>query len=648
MATEQEIQAAITKANLGGERAENAASAANTEAAKATQSANRANSIADQCAEQVNRAKAIEDAFNNAIVNKVGVLPTYPIEQPVENTTAINARDQFAKDKEKDDKIKANQDKIVQLEQKVNTADSLLKDVSEFVDAKFEHDESTNFINKNKLTNKYYVNGGENGELKYYNDDTFFATDYLSIKPNTQYYKAGVYNGYYAFYDDAKKYISGGGFGAAIGSPFTTPSNAHYARFTIVGDTSNSWIFTSNAKPADYCDKLTNTNVYLKHDSVSSDNITDLSVITDKIADESVTPQKIAKVHDNATNYISGWTSNSYIDATGAQKPTSGLTASDKIYLSENKSYYWKSFINGYYAFYRNDNSVIAAYPNNSKTLTNPFTPPSGTAYMRVTSYGNTDDCWINTINLKPLKYNNIIDPDIIGYNKGVNCEYIGNEISVFNKILCIGDSLTAGVFNYLVNGAATGNIALPNYSYPTYLNKISGVNTTNKGIGGNTSFEWYANQSSIDMSGHDAAIIQMGVNDAIRNMSDYGTAWNARSDQGFINIIDKLKRENKGIKIYVATIIPAQSYSSTQYVQASEAIRSIVNTINDKDVILIDMAIHGNTAKSDAYNNGHLSALGYYRLAMDYKALISYHISNNMDMYREVQFAGTDYKYLP
>lgn len=226
-----------------------------------------------------------------------------------------------------------------------------------------------------------------------------------------------------------------------------------------------------------------------------------------------------------------------------------------------------------------------------------------------------------------------------IGYQQGP-CDYDGCEISVFDKILCIGDSLTAGVFNHYADGEAKF-VTIGKYSYPTYLQKLTGVPCENMGNGGYTSAGWYDLHAADDLSGFDCAIIQMGVNDAIQY-----NAWTDTSATAFANIINKLQTENPGVKIFVATIIPATSYTGERYDLISQGIREFVATLNDDNVILLDMAVYGHTADSTAYNRGHLSAYGYWRLASDYKSYIGWYMHNNKDVFGEIQFAGTDYQY--
>ena len=214
-----------------------------------------------------------------------------------------------------------------------------------------------------------------------------------------------------------------------------------------------------------------------------------------------------------------------------------------------------------------------------------------------------------------------------------------GNDICAFNKGLCIGDSLTAGVFN-ATQGGTTQYITIAKYSYPTILSKITGVDMVNKGQGGQTIAQWYNNHSSEDLSGFDFAIIQLGVNDAIQNQG-----WTTEADTSMRAIIAKLKSQNSDIKVFVATIIPASSYSGTAYDSVSDGIKSLVESLSDTNVILLDMALYGNTLESDAYNIGHLTAYGYWRLANDYKNYISWYMSNHKSQFNKIQFIGTNYQ---
>lgn len=239
------------------------------------------------------------------------------------------------------------------------------------------------------------------------------------------------------------------------------------------------------------------------------------------------------------------------------------------------------------------------------------------------------------------LKYSSIRNQLASAERDNVYCNYDGNEISMFRKGLCIGDSLTQGTLNYYEDGSTAHYTSREGINYPTYLNKLTGVDITNMGNAGYTSVDWWNIHQNDDLSGYDFAIIQLGVNDT----GHYG-GWNSATETAFTNIINKLKTQNSKIKIFVANIIPAISYSDADYLAMSQAISGFVTGLSDEQVILLDMQTHGHTRDSEAYNCGHLSAYGYWRLAQDYKNYIGYYISTHKMQFREVQFIGTNYYY--
>jgi lysophospholipase L1-like esterase len=167
----------------------------------------------------------------------------------------------------------------------------------------------------------------------------------------------------------------------------------------------------------------------------------------------------------------------------------------------------------------------------------------------------------------------------------------------------------------------------------------MTGIACTNEGLSSATFDEWYAQKASVLTSGYDMAIIQLGVNDRFRY-----EGWTQTAETALNNIVSDLQAANEGIKIFVATIIPALGFKGTIFDEISQGIRDAVATINDPNVILIDMAAYGHTDDNQGYNVGHLSELGYTRLAMDYRNYISWIMSRDMVAFRNIQNIGTDY----
>ena len=506
--------------------------------------------------------------------------------------------------------------------------------VSERKTTFFTHDETSNFIDRSELVqNTTIQNGKENSTSRWY------ATGKVKLLPNTTYYYGNLYTGYYAFYKADGTLIEYKNQGVFLTNPFTTPAETAYGRFSMQESSSSlCWIALTNAKPADY--KMIIPFPYLGEIQLQDESIT-----TPKIAEKAVTPTKSSFfVHDPNTDFIEqdNWVSNKRIDGQGNVVSQSGYWATGNIPLSPNTMYYQNALWYGYYAFYDADMNLIEGHDNDGSLL-NPFTTPAGTAYGRFTCT-NTDaknKAWIGLVN-NPSPYAEIIDPQYVpAMQEKTYCDYEGNEFSMFNKCICVGDSLTEGVFNENGSGAEK-YVGFKKYSYPTFLSKLTGVEVTNLGNGGATSAEWYNMHKEDNLSGHDVAIVQLGTNDAARY-----SGWTETSVTGFTNIINKLKSENTNIKIFVSTISKRfGDPGAAGKAVISDGIRQLVLSLADPNVILLDMEEYAHTGDEQAYECGHYSAYGYWRLAQDYKNIIGYYINSHKNLFRTVQFIGTDYSY--
>ena len=224
-----------------------------------------------------------------------------------------------------------------------------------------------------------------------------------------------------------------------------------------------------------------------------------------------------------------------------------------------------------------------------------------------------------------------VIDDDInpCNWNRSQECR-------TFKKILCIGDSLTEGRFDY-TDGGITKEFTDLDLAYPAILKAITGRDTTNAGDAGETTVSWYAAHSSDDLSGHDACIIQLGRN-------DYAGDNNVSSEdriQAMNNIITKVKTENPQIKIFISTQINYYNYTGVSTINSDMA--TVVS--NNTDCYLLDIYNNGNMVKKDD-SYSHCTAVGYQLLAEYYFRYISYIMHNNYSDFKNVQFIGTNRSY--
>lgn len=529
------------------------------------------------------------------------------------------------------------------LQTDINNTNNSVTGVRNKVNSNFIHDPSTNYIDFRELTPNAYIKGQDDGSTAYFAN--FYATDFIPLNEETDYYIKNILDGYCAFYDENKQYISGYGNTHELTNPFQIPEGAKYGRFTIVSLVSETqnWIFTKNSYPPKYQDML-DANITcgkIAKNTVKNANITYKSVGIDNTD---------FIYHDETTNYISGWKANCYIGAGGQEVTAVGLYASNPVFIEENVNYYHANLYRGYYAFYDENGNTLAWYPRDTD-IPNPFTAPAGAKYARfsVTSEAQTRSAWIYPSNSEPQPFKYLLSSDIHIESENP-CDYQGDDICAFTKCLCIGDSLTSGTFNHRDSGS-TEYIEYDKYSYPRNLERLTNLQVSNQGVGGRTSGEWYDMKAETDLSGYDIAIIQLGVNDDIRRGQLGMTIeeWFADTTRcKFADIITKLKTENKNIKIFAANIIPARSYHSASYLAFSEYLLNWYTTTyaDDPNVIPLDIMQYGHTYDLEAYNCGHLSAYGYYRLAKDYKSFISWYMAKNPHVFKEIQFIGTDYWY--
>ena len=215
-------------------------------------------------------------------------------------------------------------------------------------------------------------------------------------------------------------------------------------------------------------------------------------------------------------------------------------------------------------------------------------------------------------------------------------CFYdVSSECRTFKKILCIGDSLTAGQFDYKENGT-TKEFNAPEYSYPAFLKALTGRDITNAGDAGETTVSWYELHGQEDFSGHDACIIMLGRNDYV---SGRETTSEERAT-AFANIISKVRTDNPQIPIFMATLI--NYYKGDAAEAMNEDIRTAATANN---CYLLDIAAYGRMVLSDdAYS--HCTAEGYYTLAEYFFRYISYIMHNNYTAFKTIQFVGTNRAY--
>lgn len=161
---------------------------------------------------------------------------------------------------------------------------------------------SKNLFDKTKVTFGKYINvtDGEHGDNPIYN-----ASDYMRIKPNTQYSASNFYHG--AFYDINKIYIS-----SALG--MLSPANAYYLKLSVHVDVMNSFQVEEGSTTTIY-EEYKSTEVTYKTLDGKPITLNRLpNGVCDEITDDGKFIRRIVEYTLQASDITSMWTNYANVD----------------------------------------------------------------------------------------------------------------------------------------------------------------------------------------------------------------------------------------------------------------------------------------------------------------------------------------------
>ncbi|MCQ2413002.1 MAG: SGNH/GDSL hydrolase family protein [Sphaerochaetaceae bacterium] len=253
-------------------------------------------------------------------------------------------------------------------------------------------------------------------------------------------------------------------------------------------------------------------------------------------------------------------------------------------------------------------------------------------------------------------------DNPLYGYES-----HVPSFIRSFNRIICIGDSLTEGSCNY--DGG--GTIAFKDYSYPTILSKMTGVDVLNYGISGDCAStsqhvcdlqRCYLERAKkrgffLDFKA-DAFLVALGTNDISKEGSFTGdvstdidmadSSKNARNSVGgYASLLSLIRHHNPKSFIFCVTL-PNTRNDHDSRLEANEKIRAIAKLFG---AYVIDMERYAEQEgpELEAFrkvfmNVSHNNALGYNVRARQYCTYIDHIIETHLEAFRNLQFTGCEY----
>lgn len=342
-----------------------------------------------------------------------------------------------------------------------------------------------------------------------------------------------------------------------------------------------------------------------------------------------------------------------YIKSDGTVQPYNSLWCSGFVPIKEGTLYCnpvgGSIVYSQYFAFYDEDKQLIESYSTtgamSSLTISVYYIAvPEGSKYFRCTFSNDQKEAktaWISNTPENPYPKDSFNVDDVYPYtmNPKNPCDYSELTVRAFSKVVCIGDSLTYGGFNLTNSSGSSGNIQSnaelsERYSYPSNFERITGIETVNEGASGETTVSWYEHHSNDDFSEYDLAIIHLGVNDSAFSVSDSDTL------TAMQNIVTMLNNARSDMRIAICSVIPA--YDGAGYQAKGQLILNWAKSLNNPNIIPLDLAAYSHVRPKTSYVAGHCSALGYYMMAYDIARYISWYMDNHKRDFRFIQFIGS------
>ncbi len=230
-----------------------------------------------------------------------------------------------------------------------------------------------------------------------------------------------------------------------------------------------------------------------------------------------------------------------------------------------------------------------------------------------------------------------------------------GGYTNIFNTIAVIGDSLSSGEFEYVDKNNNTSFFDKYEFSWPSYISKMTGNKVYNFSRGGMSAKEFmltYAtNNNFFDPKLKASAyIIALGVNDiiclkmALGNTSDINSL-NDTFARWYSDLIQKYKEISPNAKFFFVTMPKENNHFDDLKEQHSKLLYELTKIFSNSYVI--DLYKYAPTYdqefKNKFYLEGHMNPAGYYLTAILISSYIDYIIRKDFKSFIQVGFIGTN-----
>ena len=346
---------------------------------------------------------------------------------------------------------------------------------------------------------------------------------------------------------------------------------------------------------------------------------------------------KVVEYVEDNTQTVELIEENRFVNTTGGFSIiTSTSFRSIELNVSENERFTIKGSVKDLqrlYSLVDNEGNILEVFPNQSgnislATYNQNITIPKGCAKLRVCSYNDFE----NNITILPILKFPLIEEkvEILDYNY------------LLNKVMCIGDSLTAGAYFDSEHSGATVK-----ENYPYYLSKMNRFESINAGTSGISASGWYENKRTLyPISECDTFVIWLGTNNGYTDTLEEDTAsgdYNtyATTETGYYcKIIEYIKEQRPNANIFLCKIFASKGNVTTSNLVLDKiAVKYNLPIINMNDGTLYD-----NTYQSELHkllhpygNNVHFGKIGNLTVARKIGDFINEYINNNLSQFEQV-----------
>lgn len=217
----------------------------------------------------------------------------------------------------------------------------------------------------------------------------------------------------------------------------------------------------------------------------------------------------------------------------------------------------------------------------------------------------------------------------------------------VFEKIVCCGDSYTAGDHNADGYGYAS---PMETFAWPHYLGKLTATECVNCGISGATAKSWLTSDRGLikaQSAGRaQAYVVGLGLNDSsgmldLGSPSDMGSSTAETFYRYLVDVINALLAINPTAKVFVQTM---PSYNKTAYNTAIRDVVAYCQSNGKANVHCLDLEAYiGMYSGLPFDTSGHPSAAGAVIIADNLMYIMSDYISKNAGKFHDVPFIPYD-----